>query len=157
MNLLARHINALKKQTLKVVQAVQQHEEDLSSYMKMADKLMTNLKDGIEQNHLAIVHIHTQLQGSFKSLEESIISMNGLVTKQIKDSGKLETILSELVSGIYDLVEGRLSPSLLPVEVLQQAMNEIQNLMRMKYPGFHLTAHSTAQIYANAGFIYFET
>ena len=154
VNLLARHINALKKQTLKVVNAVQQHEQDLSSYMKLADQRMTNLKDGIEQNHLAIVHIHTQLKGSFKSLEESMISMNGLVTKQIKDSEKLETVLSELVSGIYDLVEGRLSPSLLPVEVLQQAMNEIQTLVHMKYSGFYLTAHKPNQIYENAKFVY---
>ena len=80
--------------------------------------------------------------------------MNGLVTKQIKDSEKLETVLSELVSGIYDLVEGRLSPSLLPVEVLQQAMNEIQTLVHMKYSGFYLTAHKPNQIYENAKFVY---
>ena len=141
VNLLASHINALKKETAKVVQAVQQHGQDLSSYMKTTDERMTNLKTGIEQNHMAIVHIHTQLQGSFKTLEESIISMNGLITKQIKQSEKLETILNELVSGVYDLVEGRLSPSILPVDILQQTMNEIQNLMHMKYSGFYLTAH----------------
>ena len=154
VNLLARHINALKKETAKVVQAVQQHGQDLSSYMKTADERMTNLKTGIEQNHMAIVHIHTQLQGSFKTLEESIISMNGLVTKQIKQSEKLETILNELVSGVYDLVEGRLSPSILPVDILQQTMNEIQNLMHMKYSGFYLTAHKPSQIYENAKFVY---
>ena len=153
-NLLARHINKLKEETANVIHAVQQHEQDLSSYMKTSNERMTNLRKGIEGNYMAISHINTQLQGSFKSLEQSIISMNGLITKQIKESGKFETILNKLINGVYDLVEGRLSPSLIPVTVLQQAMNEIQTLMHMKYPGFHLIKHKPSKIYENAKFVY---
>ena len=43
--------------------------------MKTANERMSNLKNGIEQNRMTIVHIHTQLQGLFKTLEESIISL----------------------------------------------------------------------------------
>ena len=45
---------------------------------------MTNLKNCIQQTHMAITHTHTQLQGSFKTIEQSIISMNQLMTKQIQ-------------------------------------------------------------------------
>lgn len=51
---------------------------------------MTNLREGIEQNHVAIAHIHTQLQGSFKTLEQALVSMNHLVTQQIEDSQNLD-------------------------------------------------------------------
>ena len=89
--------------------------------MKTSNERMTNLRKGIKTNYMAISHINTHLQGSFKSLEQSIISLNGLITKQIKESGKFETILNVLIDGVYDLVEGRLSPSLIPVTVIQQA------------------------------------
>ena len=55
---------------------------------------------------MAITHIHTQLQGSFKTIEQSIISMNQLITKQIQESQKLHTLLNEIEAGFYDLVEG---------------------------------------------------
>ena len=32
-------------------------------------------------------------------------------------------------------------------------MNEIQTLMHMKYPGFHLTKHKPSKIYENAKFV----
>lgn len=80
VNLLAKHINALKRNTQNIVSSVQQHEEHLSSFIKASDERMSNLRNGIQENHLAIAHIHTQLQGSFESIEESIISMSSLVS-----------------------------------------------------------------------------
>ena len=85
VNLLVKHINALKQNTNKIMTSIQQHEEHLSSIIKTSDERLTNMKDGIQQNHIAITHIHTQLQGSFKTIEQSIISMNQLITKQTKN------------------------------------------------------------------------
>ena len=86
VNLFVKHINVLKQNTNKIMTSIQQHEEHLSSFIKTSDERLKNLKDGIQQNHMAITHIHTQLQGSFKTIEQSILSMNQLITKQIQET-----------------------------------------------------------------------
>ena len=48
VNLLVKHINALKQNTNKIMTSIQQHEEHLSSFIKTSDERMTNLKDGIQ-------------------------------------------------------------------------------------------------------------
>ena len=65
--------------------SIHQHEEHLSSFIKASDEIMTNLKIGIQENYMASSHIHTQIQGSFETIEQSMISMNHLVTKQFKN------------------------------------------------------------------------
>ena len=154
VNLLVKHINSLKKNTNKIMSSIQQHEEHLSSFIKASDERMSNLKDGIQQNHMAITHVHTQLQGSFKTNEQSIISMNHLVTKQIQESQKLHTMLNEIETGFYDLVEGKLSPFLLPESIIHQTINEIQSLLHKKYPGLYLTLKSPSDIYKSSRFIF---
>lgn len=154
VNLLARHINALKKNTYNIMSSVQQHEEHLSSFIKASDERMSNLKNEIQQNHMAIAHIHTQLQGSFKTKEKSIISMNHLVTKQVQESQKLETMLTELETGFYDLLGGKLSPFILPEGIVHQTVNEIQGLLHSKYPGFYLSLTSPSQIYKSGRFLF---
>lgn len=50
------------------------------------------------------------------------------------------------MQGIFQLVEGKLSPSLLPFNVLQQTILQIQTILHTKYPGFHLGITSPREI-----------
>ena len=147
VRLLANHINALNKLTNKVVKSVQQHEDNLSSYMKTADERMNNIVQGIKENELAISHIHTQLHESFDNLEHSFSTMGILLTKQIEKSRKLERIFDELLEGIFDLVEGKLSPHLIPQNTMSKCIYDIQKILKDKFHGFHLIFTNPNDIY----------
>ena len=114
VQILAKNINALNKLTTNVVIAVQQHENDMSAYIKTVDERITNIVSGIKENEIAITHIQSQLFESFDNLERSFTAMSLLLTKQIEKSRKLETRLQELIQGVFELVEGKLSPHLIP-------------------------------------------
>ena len=154
VNLLARHINTLKNQESKLIKSVQQHENHLSSFIQASDERMSNLRSGIEQNHMAITHIHTQLQGSFQTLENSIITMNKIMARQIEQSQKWEWVLNELIAGIFSLVEGKLSPAIIPVNNMEQAVKGIKSILHNKYPGFHLNIPHPVDAYKTNKFVY---
>lgn len=122
VRLLARHINALNKLTRNVVQSVQQHEDNMSSYIKQVDDRITNIMEGIKENELAITHIQSQLFESFENLERSLTTTEVLLSKQIEKSRKLETRFQELIQGVYELVEGKLSPHLVPPTTLSNCI-----------------------------------
>ena len=88
VQLLGRHINALNKLTRNVVKSVQQHEDNMSSYLKT--ETITNIMQRIKENGLAITHIQSQLFESFENLERSFTSMAALLSKQIKNLGNFK-------------------------------------------------------------------
>lgn len=147
VEMLARHINSLNKISRNVIKSVEQHENDLSSFMKATDERITNIVKGLEENHLAIEHIQTQLYESFHSLETSFSIMSVFIAKQIEKSRQLESIFNELLEGIYDLVEGKMSPHLVSTETMLSTLKGIQEILHEKFPGFHLVYKDPALIY----------
>ena len=147
VQIFAKHINALNKLTTNVVKTVQQHENDMSSYIKTVDERITNVVSGIKENEIAITHIQSQLFESFDNLERSFTAMSLLLTKQIEKSRKLETRLHELIQGVYELVEGKLSPHLIPPQTLSKSINDIQSILNEKYQDFYLTHTDPKDLY----------
>ena len=147
VQILARHINALNKVTRNVVKSVQQHEDNMSSYIKTVDDRITNTVKGIKENELAITHIQSQLFESFENLEHSFTTMGVLLSKQIEKSRKLETRFQELIQGVYELVEGKLSPRLIPPQTLSNCITDIQNILNNNYQDFHLIHKDPKDIY----------
>ena len=131
--MLARHINALNKLARGMVHSIQQHDNNLASYMHTMDNRISNIVDGMKENEMAIQHIQTQLHESFNNIEQSFAAMNVLVAKQIQRSRLLEHRFSELLRGVYDLVEGKLSPNLIPVSVMINTMSDIQRILHEKF------------------------
>lgn len=78
--------------------------------MHTVDSRISKIVNGMKENEMAIEHIQTQLYDSFKNMEQSFSTMNVLLAKQIEKSRKLEHRFTELLMGIYHLVEGKLSP-----------------------------------------------
>lgn len=154
VQLLARHINSLNKLTRNVVKSVQQHEDNMSSYMKTVDDRITNIMKGIKENEMAITHIQSQLFESFENLERSFTTMGVLLTKQIEKSRKLETRFQELIQGVYELVEGKLSPHLVSPTTLSNSIKDIQSIINNKFQGFHLILTDPKDIYKKAHTFY---
>lgn len=147
VKLLARHINALNRLTTKVVKSVQHHEDDLSSFIRTVDERIGNVIKGIKENELAITHIQTQLFESFENLERSFATMGVLLSKQIERSRKLETRLNELIQGVFELVEGKLSPHLITPNTIRKTLIDIEGILRDKFSYFHLILTDPEDIY----------
>lgn len=154
VNVLARHINAITKRTRQMTSILAQHENDLSSFVSQANQRMDNLMQGVKDNNLAINYIQRQLQETTKNLDNMFQQMNGLLSKQIQVSSHINHELDELKLGITNLVNGKLSPLLLPKSVLESTFVDIQNILNSKFPGFYLTQPSPETVYASSNFLY---
>ena len=154
INVLARHINELSHRTMKISNAIEQHGAHMSSFMEKANKRMDNLMTGVKNNEMAITYIHTQLQTSIRDLQNNFEQMTSILTKQIQNSNHLNHQLDEIKLGIIDLVKGKLSPLILPPELLQNTIKEIQALLNSKYPEFYVTHTPVDQMYKYENFLY---
>ena len=103
---------------------------------------------------MAITYIHTQLQTSIRDLQSNFQQMTTILTKQIQNSNHLNHQLDEIKLGIIDLVKGKLSPMILPPELLQTTINDIQKLLNSKYPEFYVAHTQVDQIYKSDKFLY---
>lgn len=61
VNILASHINMLTRHTNQMANLLVQHSDHLSSFMKLTDSRMNNLKNGIKNNANAISLLATKL------------------------------------------------------------------------------------------------
>ena len=154
INVLSRHINELSRRTMKISNAIEQHGAHMSSYMEKANKRMDNLMQGVKNNDLAITYVHTQLQSSSKDLQGNFEQMSSILTKQIQQSNHLNHQLDEIKLGIIDLVKGKLSPLIVPPELLQNTIEEIQKLLNLKYPEFYVAHTPVDQLYKSDNFLY---
>ncbi|MEW8546929.1 MAG: envelope fusion protein, partial [Candidatus Thiodiazotropha sp.] len=154
VNTLAKHINALHKQTRNIVNLIQQHEDGVSSFMTTANARMTNLMTGINENHEAISHLHSTMKNTFKHLEKAFSSMDVLVAEQLQHSQQLQYTLEELISGVYDLTQGKLSPALIPSHILSKCLDHITSILHDKFQGLYLSKTLSHDPYNSLKFAY---
>jgi len=154
VNILARHINALNKRTQSINEALVQHGEHLSSFMSMTNQRMSNLLKGVRENHLAIQYVESQVQSNAKSLSDVFDEMTGLLIQQLTVSNTINKELEDLKLGVLDLVNGKLSPLLIPIDVLQSTLNDVHTILSQNYSGFHISLDSATDLYQNAHFLY---
>ena len=74
VELLAKHVNALNAQSRHLTQALQQHGDHLSSFVKVVDKRTSFLMQGIKNNALEIQTITKSFNKSLGSLEQSMVN-----------------------------------------------------------------------------------
>lgn len=99
-------------------------------------------------------YVQSELNSKVKNLEHSFEYMLGIMVDQIKKASHLNHELDEFKSGILSLVQGKLSPLLIPADVLYMTLSEINNLLKSKYPGFHLSISSLNDVYSDCGYLF---
>ena len=154
VNILAGHMNKLNKMASGLARALTQHEDHLSSVIKTANERMDNLMSGISENNLAIKFIQNELHTTTTNIEQSIDYMLSLLIDQVKTNTQLNHALDQFNNGIISLVNGKLSPLLIPENVMQSTVTDIQMLLQTKFSGFHLTLGSINDIYSTSKFVY---
>lgn len=154
VEILAKHMNVLTRKTMKIVDALEQHQSHLSSYISSANRRMDYLMKGIKANEEQIQVFHRQVQAGIHKLQESFSAMASFTTSMIEQAEHLNHDLDEYKLGIIQLAEGILSPTLIPVSTMQSVMNDIRNILQASYSKFHLVHTSAIRIYSLDKFLY---
>lgn len=153
VELLAKHMNKISKMTIGLSRALTQHEDHLSSYMNAANARMDNLMKGVKDNMLAMQYIKTKVFTGLHDLEYSFEHILGKLIDQIKTTTSLTHEIEEFKLGVTYLVNGKLSPLLIPYETMQSTINDISTLVHAKFSGFHLSV-TDAKFSYNTKFVY---
>lgn len=154
VNILANHMNKLNKMATGLAKALTQHEEHLSSFIKTANSRMDNLMSGISDNMLAIKFIQNEIYTTTLNIEQSFEYMMGILIDQIKTNSKLNHELDEFKLGVINLVNEKLSPLLIPQDVMDSTLRDIQQLLQTKYSGFHLSLKTVNEVYSDCNYLF---
>ena len=153
VNVLANHINRISRITNNMAKSLVHQEQQLSSFISTANSRMENLMSGIQDNMLAIKYIQRQLHTTALNLEETFEYLMSVLTGQIQTSAQLSHQLEELKLGVSDLMNGKLSPLLIPQHVMSSTMQDIQEILNTKFHGFHVNIHNINHIYSDCQFL----
>jgi len=154
VRLLANHINALNRRTQQIGHALQQHGDHLSSFMEVVDNRTTNLMHGIQENSKQIIGLTKSFESSLRTLEQNMMNMSKVLTTLSNNFNVLRSNLLQLQSSVQSLVEGKISPSLIPKIVLTKTLHKIQSTLTKYYPGFHLTHFHPTYYYTTSNFMF---
>ena len=153
VNVLASHMNKLNRMAVGMAKTLTQHENHLSSFIKSANYRMDNLMNGIKDNMQAIKYVQAELHTTSVNLEYSFEYMMSLLIEQIKSSENLNHELDELKFGVNNLVNNKLSPLIIPSEVMESTLQDIQNMLESKFHGFHLALKSVNEVYSSCKYL----
>lgn len=154
VNLLARHINALNRRTQLLTSTLHQHGDHLSSFVSLIDKKTANLMHGINLNSRQISLTANAMKSSMNHLSESMISMSQMLVNITNKSNIIRHNLDKFVSAIQTLVEGRISPFLLPKHTIMHTVDKIKTILGKSYPGFSLIEFHPTYYYTNSNFMF---
>jgi len=154
VELLARHINELNKRSRIMAYALQQHGSHLSSFISLIDNKTTNLIHGVQQNAAEIKKLTTSFYSTLSTFQDSFTNMSKMLISMVNDANILRENLNQFYSSIQSLVEGRISPFLIPKHALLHSLHKVQRILSKFYPGFYLTHLEPNYYYTHSNFIF---
>ncbi len=157
VNLLAKHINALTKHDISIVNTLKQHAQHLSSFMKLVDTRFHNALNAVKINHNAIENLSLTLGQDLQSFRTTFLSLTALLTDQIQQASTVEHQLTQLKTGITQLIQGKLSSFLISPHILQQTIHHLSMLLSDNYPGFTLIHTQPTYYYSEAKVLFTRT
>jgi len=129
VNILSSHMNKLYKMNIGLSTALSQHENHRSSFIATSNKRMVNVLKGIQNNMVELQFIQAEFFTTRRNVEQTLDYAMSTLTNQVQTTTTLVTSFEELKLEIFDLLRGRLSPLLIPENILQDTLNDIHMLL----------------------------
>ena len=149
---LAKHIVALEKHSQKQAVAFARHAEEMSSFMSATSKHFESLSSEIFANHEALSDVSFTLH-SYGLAIDATIKMSIALAEQVHLTSRLQEQFSLLFQGVHELTQHRLSPALLPLQVVKQTLQNIANSLASSHPQFQVAINAN-QLYNSNDFIW---
>ncbi|XP_062574148.1 uncharacterized protein LOC134235987 [Saccostrea cucullata] len=154
VNILAGHINALNRKTENIVKALQQHGSHLSSFITVSNHRMDNLAAGIKENSEYISKIATAFNNKLYDLEKSFVNVSKILMSQVNRATLLRSDFDKLSAAIQSLLEGKITPFLIPKFLITRTLSNINFKLRKSYKNFYLIHTDYSFYYSHEKFLY---
>lgn len=154
VNILANHINSLTRVSNSMVNTLHQHAAHISSFMKVIDQRTTNLMRGIQTNYQQITRLTTLFNTTISEFQDSFSNISTIIADQVHKSSSIINSLTNLQNSIESLVQGKLTPFLIPEEILAHTLQHIQRKLAKSHSKFFLIRKHPAQYYKSSDFLY---
>lgn len=109
--------------------AFEHQMEHFASFLTSADQRLNNAFKAVGTNHQEIQLLHQQFNSSIIEVEQMQFILTSLLSRQLRYSANLEKRLNRFYFGVLSLFQNSISPSLIPVAILQNVINNVQELL----------------------------
>ena len=147
VQILASHINEMNKRQRDITHMFQVHTDELSSFMTATDTRITNAFNGIKQNHDILQQLDISVQNSLVTVSRMSNLIMKLLSRSIVNALTLQRKVDDLYYGVQTLLQGKLSPYLIPADVLSRAIARVNYHVNLKYPGYSITQNNIDYYY----------
>ena len=135
---LRKHLINMYQQNQRMSKTFQQQENNLASYMTAVDDRISNAMHGIEENHKLFHNITEEMQITLESTMHVWSKLSDVTLQYIKNTQQLELRMQQIAVGVQEIINGKLSPFLIPVSTINETLNHLKDLLNTKYPEFHI-------------------
>ena len=125
---------------------------EMVSFMGKANKRFNNLLQGIQTNHAQIEALSASWSGTLKVKLHEMITVFNTMLMELSLSQKLTFQAKDLYSGVQDLVRNKLSPHLIPPNVLSKTLRYIDT--ELKSQQYSVVTHDPLFYYDTATVAY---
>ena len=150
---LNKHIEALRDSQATQNKAFKRLEDNLSSYMATMAHSMENQDTAIIDNHMAISTLADRLS-TFQDTVNASLHLSLLFSKEITLAARFKDQLQALQFSVHDLLQHKLSPTLIPYRFILHTMSQISSTLRFSHPRFRLKHLVPSQIYSSDTFFW---
>ena len=115
------------------------HEVDiLHSFMTTTDNRINNLIKGLKENNIVINQLNRKFIHEYKNLQEKTAIIMSILIDQLQKGAELTNTYSSIMTGVFNLLQKKLTTSIIPYNTLKTTIHNIQEVLMTKRPGFQL-------------------
>lgn len=154
VQILAQHMNQLIRKMQLTDRAIRRHGQHISSYMHDVNDRLDKAMYAVKENHRAVNHLFDKMQKSISNSIDITYLATSVLSDQIGTAITYTTLLDDFLHGINDLINGKLSPYLVPSSSLDKVLTDIEQIIKSKHKSFQLVRTDHKFYYNFAEFLY---
>ena len=136
---LASHIQALQDRQNLVLNEINHENQGFSSFMATADQRMTEAIKAIDFNEHAILSLKQEINFDFTKFTQLCSTISIFMADNVRISSILTKQIEDFSNGIIAMVNGKLTPKIIPPSILAHTIEAINVHLRKHYPKFAIT------------------
>ncbi len=124
-----------------------EHESEMASIMATVDERLVDAARAITANHAELEELSSAVDNELRELNEIWRSSLLIVSSYRDKVTKIQMRMLEVMSGINELTYSRLSPYLVPTDLLRKALDQVQSVLMDRHPNFYVVHKDSAFYY----------
>ena len=142
---------------LALTERFQQFQNTTVSLNKLTNSRVDNVLELLKNSSRLYSERISDLTMDMYSITQTVFEHSTLTSRILRNLMQAEADLSQLASGINSLVQGRLSPLLVPEHDIVHVLESVDNILMHKFPGFKIIHKDPAFYYINARPVYWRS